>query len=321
MNKALIIGIDHYPDSPLYGCVADARKVSGILEYQGTKAKQRNFECRLIQSEEKEVKIRRAVLRKEIQQFLENESTIGILYFAGHATNTKLEGYFRTQDGEDNDPGVPFSEVVKMINASPIKDLIIVIDACYSGGFGRNLVDGTTQIREGVSILSSSAINQKSKEHSKGGLFTEYFCEALDGGAADIQGNVDVGGIFNYVNTLLGAFDQQPTFKSHAARMAVLNHFEPVVSLDHLRELPRLFLDKDEALELNPSFEPTSEPPNPKPDPENVKIFKVLQALEGAGLVRPVGAEHMYYAAMNSESCKLTSQGKFYWTLASKKKL
>lgn len=43
--------------------------------------------------------------------------------------------------------------------------------------------------------------------------------------------------------------------------------------------------------------------------------FFDLQKLEGVGLVVPVNEEHMYYAAMNSKSCKLTPIGKRYWKL------
>ena len=32
-------------------------------------------------------------------------------------------------------------------------------------------------------------------------------------------------------------------------------------------------------------------------------------------LVVPVGETHMYYAAMNSKSCKLTALGVHYWNL------
>ncbi len=31
MRKALIIGIDNYPKSPLYGCVRDAIEMSNVL--------------------------------------------------------------------------------------------------------------------------------------------------------------------------------------------------------------------------------------------------------------------------------------------------
>ncbi|MGF1573365.1 MAG: caspase family protein, partial [Sumerlaeia bacterium] len=42
---------------------------------------------------------------------------------------------------------------------------------------------------------------------------------------------------------------------------------------------------------------------------KNVAIFKDLQKMEGVGLVVPVSEEHMYYAAMNSKSCRLTALG------------
>jgi len=33
------------------------------------------------------------------------------------------------------------------------------------------------------------------------------------------------------------------------------------------------------------------------------------------GLVEPVGAEHMYFAAIESKSCALTAVGRHYWNL------
>lgn len=53
----------------------------------------------------------------------------------------------------------------------------------------------------------------------------------------------------------------------------------------------------------------------PYANPSNTSVFLDLQKLEGIGLVVPVGEEHMYFAAMNSKSCKLTSLGKQYWRL------
>jgi hypothetical protein len=37
--------------------------------------------------------------------------------------------------------------------------------------------------------------------------------------------------------------------------------------------------------------------------------------------VVPVGEEHLYYAAINRRSCRLTPLGQFYWTLANTGKL
>lgn len=46
--------------------------------------------------------------------------------------------------------------------------------------------------------------------------------------------------------------------------------------------------------------------------------MKLLQRLERVGLVEPVDTAHMYYAAMESKSCRLTALGKYYLLLAQK---
>jgi len=43
--------------------------------------------------------------------------------------------------------------------------------------------------------------------------------------------------------------------------------------------------------------------------------------MEGVGLVVPVSEEHMYYAAINSKSCRLTALGGHYWRLVNQKKI
>jgi len=62
---------------------------------------------------------------------------------------------------------------------------------------------------------------------------------------------------------------------------------------------------------LDPSFEPESG----VPIEDNIKKFRLLQSYNRVNLVIPVGEEHMYFAAMNSKSCKLTPLGMHYWNL------
>ena len=90
-----------------------------------------------------------------------------------------------------------------------------------------------------------------------------------------------------------------------------------------LRQLPSLFEAPSAQLPLDPSFEPTNSPDweehqivKPYASKDNTVKFKILQQLEGIGLVCPVGAGHMYFAAMVSKSCELTALGKQYWRLA-----
>ena len=51
---------------------------------------------------------------------------------------------------------------------------------------------------------------------------------------------------------------------------------------------------------------------------ENLTIFAILQRYVKLNLVVPVNADHMYYAAINHKSCKLTAQGQHYWKLVKK---
>jgi hypothetical protein len=46
-----------------------------------------------------------------------------------------------------------------------------------------------------------------------------------------------------------------------------------------------------------------------------------MQKYNRIGLVVPVDTEHMYFAAMESKSCKLTVLGEFYWKLVNEKRI
>lgn len=115
-------------------------------------------------------------------------------------------------------------------------------------------------------------------------------------------------------------------FKTNITRFISLRDVKPPVDIKVLRNICNLFTTVDSEVKLDPSFEYTNsndivhEVKPPYADSEHVKIFKQLQMLEGVGLVIPNGEEHMYWAAMHSKSCALTSLGKQYWLLAKKDK-
>lgn len=86
---------------------------------------------------------------------------------------------------------------------------------------------------------------------------------------------------------------------------------------DELRRLPEFFPGTNEDFALDPSYEPDAAPNHG----EHEAIFAVLQHFRAAKLVEPVGAEHMYYAAMESKSCRLTPLGQHYRHMASEGRL
>lgn len=87
--------------------------------------------------------------------------------------------------------------------------------------------------------------------------------------------------------------------------------------MEKLRKLTEYFKTAEEEYKLNPSYEFTEASANK----ENVVIFKDLQKFESVRLVVPVNEEHMYFAAINSKSCKLTALGFQYWRLVKENKL
>jgi len=105
-----------------------------------------------------------------------------------------------------------------------------------------------------------------------------------------------------------------------------LRQVSPKIPLEILRRLPQYFPDATSTFALDPSFEPDRENvPLAYKDlpvsPENVRTFKELQLCNRYGLVVPVEAEHMYYAAINSTGCKLTGLGAHYRKLAEMKRI
>ena len=96
-----------------------------------------------------------------------------------------------------------------------------------------------------------------------------------------------------------------------------LREVEPQVPTETIRKIVSYFTGPEAEHALDPTYEYTQKEHNP----DNVAIFKDLQKMEGVGLVVPVGEEHMYYAAINSKSCKLTALGSHYWRLANEQKI
>ena len=156
----------------------------------------------------------------------------------------------------------------------------------------------------------------ENKLHGEG-VFTSLLVGALQGGAADLRGHITPGSLYAYVDEALGAWDQRPIFKTNVSTFAPLRTIAPKVPFEQMRKMTEYFESPDAAHELDPSYEDTEE----SADPEKVKIFKILQKFQSVGLVVPVDADYMYFAAMESKSCRLTALGYQYWRLVKEKKL
>lgn len=317
MKRALIVGIDDYrpPLQRLGGCVSDAQKMHKVL--LSNEDGSPNFDCKLLTSPPDAVN--RVQLRMQIEELFSHKTDVALFYFAGHGTVNSLGGYLVTPDYHRYDAGVSMADLLTMANESRIDEIIIVIDCCHSGALGEipPIRNEHAILREGVSVLTASRASQVALEEADGGIFTDLVYEALQGGAADVLGNVTTASVYAYVDRVLTAWDQRPMFKSNMAKMFTLRKYKPAVDLAILRKLPDYFESAQVELQLDPSYEPEAKPKNV----EHEEIFANLQKLRGASLVEPVGAEHLYFAAMNNKSCRLTPLGQFYWKLAKARRI
>jgi hypothetical protein len=310
---ALVIGVDDYPGNPLTGCVADAEAIAKLLQWNADGGP--NLDCRVVTSENN--RVTRQLVRQQAQElFSKSDADVAVFFFAGHGAQSERGGVLVTQDSEEHDEGVLMSDLIGYANRSEARERIIILDCCHAGEMN-TLVLSANQVpvplEEGVTILAACRSNQFAIERGGRGLFTGNICDALDGGAADVRGRVSVADVYAYVNEVFAEWDQKPLFRASLAKLTCLRRASHAVSDDKLRRIVEFFPTADAEFALDPSFEPTEEPRHE----QNEADFALLQALRAARILEPVGTPHMYYAAMESRSCKLTPRGQFYWRAAS----
>ena len=310
MRRALVVGIDAYPFGPLSGCVSDARRLGALLRRNEDDTPNFDVVEQLVPPED----LTRGGLREAIHELFTHEADVALFYFAGHGTETNLDGYIVTPDAARYDDGVSMTDILREANESRAHEVVILLDSCHSGALGQLPASGgnLAHLREGISILTAARATQAAVEAGDGGLFTGLLCSALEGGAADVLGSITAASLYAYVDQSLGSWDQRPLLKAHVARLIPLRRAQPAVPLDVLRRLREWFPDAQYEFPLDPSFEPDAEPH----DAEREQIFGQLQQCRAAKLIEPVGEEHMYFAAMNSTACRLTALGRHYRRLA-----
>jgi len=313
MKRALLVGIDYYENfQQLYGCANDAAAVHPLLQRNEDGGP--NLDCRLASAHDAATHVSRDRLKEMIRELLSGGAEFALLYFAGHGAPTDGGVALVTSDGTDGTPGVTFSEILAAINKSSVAEVTVILDCCFSGGATtiEALNNGLANLRNGLSVLTASRDDQVSMETAEGrGQFSTYLEGALNAGAADVLGRVNVSGLYSYLSESFGAWEQRPTFKANIDRLHDIRTCQPLVPLETLRKLTEWFPTPDFDYPLDPSYEPTA---NKERHP-NETIFSGLQRFRACRLVDPIGAGHMYYAAMNSTGCRLTPLGKHYWSL------
>jgi hypothetical protein len=315
VRRALVIGLDNYPSSPLQGCVNDAERLTEVLSrhHDGRV----NFHCETVIAPP--LPVTRALLRQKIAELFKEPADVAFLHFSGHGTVNGLGGYLVTPDYCEYDVGIAMTEILALANQSPVTDVFITLDCCHSGAFGvlPAVSNDKIVLADGVSVITATRSGQEALEEGGGGVFTSLLVEALEGGAAGLLGKVSAASIYAYIDNAMGAWDQRPLFKANVSQFVKLREAAPRLLPYLVQELIEYFPLPAEPLELSPEFEPEVEPH----DTEKEDQFRNLQKFRDAGLLEPIGAQSLYHAAVHSKACGLTILGRYYWRLVNEGKI
>ena len=319
MKASLLYGIDRYGSSPLMGCVDDAQRMAKLLSRHSNGDP--NFECRERYAPLDSMDtVTVDIIRDDLDWVFGNKPDTLLFYFSGHGANDDLGTLLACQDGcyPLRDLVARFNNALRSGNVK--KEAIIILDCCFSGGAGHTPVvkENTAVIAEGLTILAATRPDQPGIATSGGSVFTNLLVEALDGGAADLLGQVTLSSAYAFVDIRLGAFDQRPMFKCHISSFSELRKCEEGIARAMLRNMVRYFIDVYTEYALDPSYEEDKRDATPEKqerNKQNEAIFAEFRKLASLGLLEPVGEKYLYWAAVKSKACRLTSLGRHYWQL------
>lgn len=290
MKKALIIGIDKYHSYiNLKGCVEDANNMYGkLLENEDQTP---NFTCKKYTTDM--VPIVEVWLRKLLTDFFENEADLGLFYFSGHGIATPSGTFLVSTDASSYNEGIALNELIELASRSKIRNKILVLDCCHSGDAGNLHFMGKniSILPRGVTILASATLAQKAVSDKSGSKFTRVILEALDGGAADLLGNITLARLYDYIDSQFDPFEQRPVLKAYLTENLPLRKISPPTGqLETLKAMARAFPSKKQTKTLNLDAD-------------------IIGKLERLNLIREVKTQEA------EKKYSLTHLGMYYWTI------
>jgi hypothetical protein len=148
---------------------------------------------------------------------VESNDTV-FVYFSGHgAPNTKTgEAYLVPYDGDPlflNNTGYPLSRLYQSLADLRAKEVVVVLDSCFSGAGGRSVIAKgmrpiITEIKSPLLgkgktvVLAASSGQQVSSTYQQKahGLMTYFFLKGLQGEAdTNKDGKIDIAELFEYL--------------------------------------------------------------------------------------------------------------------------
>lgn len=202
---ALVIGIEHYREalpSPS-GARGDAQRFADFLRMTlGLKSE--NIRLAL------DDRAARSDVERQLKWLTENVPAGSRIcfYFSGHGSPAPTGGaYVLPYDADPSyldETALPLSGILQSLARTKAKDVVAIVDSCFSGAGGRSVLPAgarplisvkDTPVTEKVVLLSAAAPTEISGRlpGAEEGLFTHYLLEGLKTAAADSDGDHQIG--------------------------------------------------------------------------------------------------------------------------------
>jgi hypothetical protein len=303
-RKALLIGNDKYEYArPLSGAVEDMlsmEKVLGKNEDNTT-----NFFVKPLQNKSN------YQIYIEIQQFLNASRATrdGLIYFAGHGDLKDDRGYICGTNAQEGNPGVSMRWLIRQVNASPIQNIIIILDCCHAGAIISAPANEHqyAELRQGVSILAATSIRDTAGESGGRGVFTAIIEKGLLGAAMDAKGSVTAHDLHKYASESLNPFQQRPVLKISTGSIIQLRQCLTGTDNILLKQLAgeTFFRSKDELISL-----PAEVPQERGPELDR---YITLAQFERADLLDIADNKTLVKAIADGDPCGLSLIGQELW--------
>ena len=198
-DVAVIIGVEKYQDLPASDfSTKDAKLVKDYLASLGVR--ERNIELLLNE------RATQSSIRKAIESWLPNrvkKDSRVFVYYSGHGAPDPASGeaYVVPHDGDPNylsTTGYPLKTLYEKLGALPAGEVVVVLDACFSGAGGRSVLAKGARplvlIKEGPALAPNLAVlaatqgtQISTSSPEKGhGILTYYFLKAIKDGKKDL---------------------------------------------------------------------------------------------------------------------------------------
>ena len=230
---AIIIGIEKYRSvPPTEYAAADASMVRDYLKTLGIP--ERNIE--FLADDRATLSDIRKVIETKLPNMVKANSRV-IVYYAGHGApgTARGESYLVPYDGDPSflaDTAYPLSRLYDRLSRLNAKEVLVILDSCFSGAGGRSVLAKNTRplvmvkdtpppASKKMIVMTSSRGSQITTSLSEvgHGAFTYFFLRALQ------EGNRDIGEVYAYLNPRVTEeakrqnVDQTPTISPTADKL------------------------------------------------------------------------------------------------------